>query len=608
MAVLPRNILKTFFQKNDIPTESQFGSLIDSALSLTEDRKLLGLKKYDPSVTYAVGDSAVKDGLIYEAIAVTTGPFDSTKWQKLTFGPVNYVGTWDATANTPTLVSSTGNKGDYYVVSTAGTTNLDGINDWQVRDWVVFNGSVWQKVDNSEGQVPASLVTYDNSVSGMLAVDVQDAIDELDVRLDTVETDIGTLQSGKEPANVNIQGHIATVGNPHGTTKTDLGLGNVDNTSDAAKPVSTAQQAALDLKTDLTSFNAHTGDTANPHAVTKAQVGLGNADNTSDANKPVSTAQQAALDLKTDLTAFNVHTGDTANPHAVTKAQVGLVNADNTSDADKPVSTAQQSALNLKTDLTTFNAHTGNTSNPHAVTKAQVGLGNADNTSDADKPVSTAQQSALDLKTDLTSFTAHTGNTSNPHAVTKAQVGLGNADNTSDANKPVSTAQQAALDLKTDLTAFTAHTGNTSNPHAVTKTQVGLGNVTDDQQQSHKFYFFDSPSEATLFVNTTTGFIPTITMGFTPAVAGDYLVEWYYEIGSDSGNGNVEGQVTLDSTEIGLHSEKIDIADTLISVSGFKKETLTAAAHTLDVKFRKISGAAGVEIWLKRPRVKITKV
>lgn len=608
MAVLPRNILKTFFQKNDIPTESQFGSLIDSALSLTEDRKLLGLKKYDPSVTYAVGDSAVKDGLIYEAIAVTTGPFDSTKWQKLTFGPVNYVGTWDATANTPTLVSSTGNKGDYYVVSTAGTTNLDGINDWQVRDWVVFNGSVWQKVDNSEGQIPASLVTYDNSVSGMLAVDVQDAIDELDVRLDTVETDIGTLQTGKEPANANIQGHIATVGNPHGTTKTDLGLGNIDNTSDAAKPVSTAQQAALDLKTDLTAFNAHTGDTANPHAVTKAQVGLGNADNTSDVNKPVSTAQQAALDLKTDLTAFNVHTGDTANPHAVTKAQVGLANADNTSDADKPVSTAQQSALNLKTDLTTFNAHTGNTSNPHAVTKAQVGLGNADNTSDADKPVSTAQQSALDLKTDLTSFTAHTGNTSNPHAVTKAQVGLGNADNTSDANKPVSTAQQAALDLKTDLTAFTAHTGNTSNPHAVTKTQVGLGNVTDDQQQSHKFYFFDSPSEATLFVNTTTGFIPTITMGFTPAVAGDYLVEWYYEIGSDSGNGNVEGQVTLDSTEIGLHSEKIDIADTLISVSGFKKETLTAAAHTLDVKFRKISGAAGVEIWLKRPRVKITKV
>jgi hypothetical protein len=65
-------------------------------------------------------------------------------------GDLNYQGTWNATTNTPTLTSSTGTKGYYYVVSVAGTTNLNGITDWQVSDWAVFNGSVWQKIDNTD--------------------------------------------------------------------------------------------------------------------------------------------------------------------------------------------------------------------------------------------------------------------------------------------------------------------------------------------------------------------------------------------------------------------------------------------------------------------------
>jgi hypothetical protein len=63
---------------------------------------------------------------------------------------VNYKGTWNASANSPTLTSSVGNQGDYYVVNIAGTTNLNGITDWQVGDWAIFNGSVWQKVDNTD--------------------------------------------------------------------------------------------------------------------------------------------------------------------------------------------------------------------------------------------------------------------------------------------------------------------------------------------------------------------------------------------------------------------------------------------------------------------------
>jgi len=64
-------------------------------------------------------------------------------------GGLSYEGTWNASTNTPTLASSTGTNGHYYVVSVAGSTNLNGITDWQVGDWLIFNGSVWQKIDQS---------------------------------------------------------------------------------------------------------------------------------------------------------------------------------------------------------------------------------------------------------------------------------------------------------------------------------------------------------------------------------------------------------------------------------------------------------------------------
>jgi len=63
-----------------------------------------------------------------------------------TTGQLSYQGTWNANTNTPTLVSGTGTKNNYYVVSVAGTTTLDGISTWSVGDWAIFNGTVWEKV------------------------------------------------------------------------------------------------------------------------------------------------------------------------------------------------------------------------------------------------------------------------------------------------------------------------------------------------------------------------------------------------------------------------------------------------------------------------------
>ena len=83
-------------------------------------------------------------------------------------GDLNYQGTWNATTNVPTLTSSAGTKGFYYVVATAGTTNLNGITDWQIGDWAVFNGSVWQKIDNTDA------VTSVNGYTGTVVLTAAD--------------------------------------------------------------------------------------------------------------------------------------------------------------------------------------------------------------------------------------------------------------------------------------------------------------------------------------------------------------------------------------------------------------------------------------------------
>ena len=98
-------------------------------------------------------------------------------------GASQYQGTWNAATNTPTIpAAAVGNKGWYYSVSVAGTTNINGINSWAVGDQIISNGTVWQKIVN------VSAVSSVNTKTGAVVL---------------------------VPA--------------------DLSLGNVDNTSDATK-------------------------------------------------------------------------------------------------------------------------------------------------------------------------------------------------------------------------------------------------------------------------------------------------------------------------------------------------------------------------------------
>lgn len=208
--------------------------------------------------------------------------------------------------------------------------------------------------------------------------------------------------------------------------KGDVGLGNVDNTSDLNKPLSTLMQSALAGKAstvhshtsaDITDFTSAvqnvpgfgSGGASGVSSVntrsgavtlSKSDVGLANADNTSDVNKPVSTATQTALDAKAATS--HTHTANQVSglaPVATSGSYADLTNKPTIpsqyTDA-QAASAAPVQSVNSKTGAVTL-------------AKGDVGLANVDNTADVDKPVSTATQTALGTK----------ANTSHTHASTQ---------------------------------------------------------------------------------------------------------------------------------------------------------------------------------------------
>ena len=78
-----------------------------------------------------------------------------------------YKGTWNASTNSPTLPGSPV-TGDYYKVTVAGTTSISSINTWRVNDWIIYNGTSWDRVVNSES------VTSVNSKIGNVVITASD--------------------------------------------------------------------------------------------------------------------------------------------------------------------------------------------------------------------------------------------------------------------------------------------------------------------------------------------------------------------------------------------------------------------------------------------------
>jgi hypothetical protein len=210
--------------------------------------------------------------------------------------------------------------------------------------------------------------------------------------------------------------------------KTSLALNNVDNTSDANKPVSSAQQTALDAK-QATLVSGTTIKTINSTSI----LGSGNIAISSavawggiTGTLSTQTDLQTALDLKVDENAAitgatktkitydakglvtagaDLAAGDLPTGIDAAKISTGLIsNAEfdylnGLTDNIQTQFTGKQDVLVSATNIKTIEGQSLLGSGNIDLAKGDVGLGNVDNTSDANKPVSTATQTALDAKT-----------------------------------------------------------------------------------------------------------------------------------------------------------------------------------------------------------------
>ena len=335
-------------------------------------------------------------------------------------------------------------------------------------------------------------------------------------------------------APINNPTFTGTVG---GVTKSMVGLGNVDNTSDAAKPVSTAAQSALDLKAPLASA-ALTGTPTAPTASattnttqiattefvqTKINNLIGGAPELLDSLNELAAALDndenfassigTALGTKASVTQLSDHNTSTENVHGIADTSV-LVTDSILSDAlTDNISTHNGLTTNVHgiadtTELATktysddaVSDHNTATTNIHGIADTsllvtQSDLENAidgasvdqsslagtgidwntvDNRFDIDSTIATkAYADQAETDAIATAGTAADSKVSTAiAALTKSSVGLANVDNTSDTSKPVSTATQTALDLKANLNGPT-FTGTVSG---ITKSMVGLGSV-----------------------------------------------------------------------------------------------------------------------------------
>jgi hypothetical protein len=320
--------------------------------------------------------------------------------------------------------------------------------------------------------------------------------------------------------------HVSNTSNPHSVTKEQVGLSNVPNvTTNNQTPtytnastltaLSSGETLAIamgKLAKGLSDFITHNSNTSNPHGVTKTQIGLSNVDNTADSVKNVLSATKwttartltlgghatgsvvmdgsqnillsvdikrgaangiAELDSNGKVPAAQLPSFVDNIVEATTKANFPAIGESSKIYVDKStnityrwggtayVEISQSLALG-ENSSTAFRGdygkiaydHVSNTSNPHSVTKAQVGLSNVPNVTTNNQTPTYTEAATLAALTSgealtismgklakaVSSFIAHSTNTLNPHSVTKAQVGLGNVDNTADSTKNVATA------------------------------------------------------------------------------------------------------------------------------------------------------------------------
>lgn len=238
-------------------------------------------------------------------------------------GALVYKGTWNASTNNPFLQSGVGNAGDYYVVNVAGSTNLDGITDWKIGDWAVFNGAAWQKIDNTD-QV--------TSVNGYTGVVVLGA------------TDVG--------ATPNTAYVLAGTGIAGGGRLT----GNVTITNAGVTTFNTRNGAVTLSNTDVTTALGYTPGTGNVSSVTGTSPIVSSGGNTPAISIPAANATTNGYLTSTDWSTFNSKQPSGTYVTSVTGTAPVVSSGGTTPAISMAAANATTNGYLTSTDWTTFNS------------------------------------------------------------------------------------------------------------------------------------------------------------------------------------------------------------------------------------------------------------
>lgn len=162
----------------------------------------------------------------------------------------------------------------------AAKTALTGLINKEVSDRTAGDTQLREDLESAIELVAEDLRGTDTTLQNNITKEVNDRKGEVTRIEGLISDEAATRAQADTTVNAKVDSHIGNKSNPHGVTKAQVGLGNVNNTSDADKPVSTAQATAIaDAKAAgtnaQTNLTTHIQNKSNPHGVTRDQLGMG---------------------------------------------------------------------------------------------------------------------------------------------------------------------------------------------------------------------------------------------------------------------------------------------------------------------------------------------
>ncbi len=487
---------------------------------------------------------------------------------------------------TPTAVTDAATKG--YV-----DNSVSGFEEQTNKN--VAGGYVGLEIDGKINQnyLPAGI-----NLSTVYTVGDQSAQDALSpisgdvaIRTDESKTYVYDGSSWVELQNptdavTSVNGQVGVVS----LSKTDVGLGNVDNTSDLDKPVSTATQSSLDLKANTSDLGTASGEDVGTGAGNVVQLdGSGRlpvVDGSQLTNLPAAPVTSVA-GYTGDVSLTTSDVTESTNKNYVTDGQLTILgNTSGTNTGDQDISGIATNAAEIAANTTNITANTNAISGLGTASGEDIGTG-AGNVIQLDGsgrlPAVDGSQLTNLPDAPVTSVNGQVGVVS----LSKSDVGLGNVDNTSDADKPVSTAMQTSLDLKEDKTNKNIAGGyvgletdgkinqnylpagvNLGTVYTVGSqlAQDGLSPVSGDvaiRTDESKTYVYDgsswvelqNPTDAVTSVNGQTGVVSLTTAEVSSSSDKNYVTDGQLTI-----LGNTSGTNTGDQDISGIATNAADIS------------------------------------------------